>query len=281
MDKPLSDWIGNTETAHDVVTAAKAAGMAALLDWDEPAPGPGAPLPAMWHWMFFSTTTRQSQLGVDGHPARGGFMPPVPLPRRMFAGSKATYHAPLRVGDAISRTATILSVEEKDGRSGPLVFVRVLFAISGPDGLAIEDEHTIVYREEPSGAPPVPPKADLSGAAWTRTITPEPVMLFRYSALTFIGHRIHYDRPYATGVEFYPGLVVHGPLIANLMSEQVRIESGGRPIASYSFRAISPLYDVAPFTIAGIPDEDGGGCALVAVNADGGLAMQAHAVFGG
>ncbi|MCB1480546.1 MAG: MaoC family dehydratase N-terminal domain-containing protein [Rhodobiaceae bacterium] len=281
MSEPdLTDWIGNRESASDIVTPAKAAGMAALFDWpDAAAPGTGDPLPALWHWMFFAPSARQSEIGPDGHPARGGFMPPVPLPRRMFAGATMRFHDAIRVGDTITRDSEILSVEEKQGRTGPLVFVRVRHAVSTATGLALEDEHTIVYREESSEAPPPPPQAQLDAIPWRRQYRPDPVWLFRYSALTFNAHRIHYDREYATGVEGYPGLVVHGPLIATCLAELARAETKGRPLKTFSFRAVSPLFDISAFTVAGAMNAAGDGCDLQAVNGEGGIAMQAKATF--
>jgi len=275
----LEDWIGSRETATDIVTAGQAAGMAATLDWDEKPPGENEPLPPLWHWMFFAPKARQSTLGPDGHPARGGFMPPVPLPRRMFAGAHTTFHNSIRVGDTIRREGEVVGISEKEGRSGPLVFVRVVYRIATERGPAVEEEQTIVYREEPKGSPPAPPAADLGDMAWRRTIVPDPVLLFRYSALTFNGHRIHYDYPYAAGAEGYPGLVVHGPLIATLLTELARVETDGRPLASFRFRAVSPLFDTAPFTVAGRPSDHEKRCILVAANAEGGLAMEAEATF--
>ena len=275
----LAAWIGRRETAADVVTPAKAAGMAALLDWSDSPPGAGDPLPALWHWMFFAPCPRQSAIGPDGHPARGDFMPPVALPRRMFAGARMTFHDAIRVGDTITRESEIVSVEDKAGRTGRLVFVRVHHAVYGPRGLALDDEHAIVYREEATTAAPPPPQATLENLPWRREIRPDPVFLFRYSALTFNAHRIHYDRDYATGVEGYPGLVVHGPLIATCLAELARAETGGRALATFSFRAVSPLFDTTGFTVAGGPLPDGAGCKLVAANAGGGIAMQAEAGF--
>jgi 3-methylfumaryl-CoA hydratase len=277
--RPLANWIGSRESMQDVVTPAKAAGMAALLDWRDPVPGAGDPLPPLWHWMFFAPAVRQSEIGPDGHPARGGFMPPVLLPRRMFAGATTTFHHPLRVGETIAREGEVVAIDEKQGRTGPLVFVRVRYRISGPRGLALEDEHTIVYREESAAATPPPPPADLDGLPWRREIAPDPVLLFRYSALTFNAHRIHYDRDYASRIEGYPGLVVHGPLIAGCLAELARENTGGRDMRSFSFRAVSPLFDTSRFTVAGGPMPDGSGCTLVAVNAEGDIAMQADAIF--
>lgn len=197
----------------------------------------------------------------------------------MFAGAKTTYHHALLVGDDITREGEIIDISEKEGQSGPLVFVRVHFRISTPRGLAIEEENTIVYRDEPKSAPPPPPQADLDAMIWQQTINPDPVFLFRYSALTFNGHRIHYDQPYVTGVEGYPGLVVHGPLIATLLCELARAKTADRAIKQFSFRAISPLFDTAPFAVAGAMTEAGDGCNLLAVNAEGGTAMNAEIVF--
>ncbi len=275
----FEDWLGNSETADDQVTLGHVRGMAAMLDREEPAPDIGDPLPLTWHWMFFMPKAPQSQIGPDGHPKRGGFLPPIPLPRRMFAGAKTIQHEPIRVGDTITREGEIIEITRKEGQSGPLVFVRVQLRISSQRGLAIEEENTIVYRDEPKTAPRPPPKAELGGLSWRETVTPDPVMLFRYSALTFNGHRIHYDHPYVTKVEGYPGLVVHGPLIATLLCELARRETGNRAIAQFSFRAISPLFDTAPFTIAGGMNADENSCRLVAANNHGGTAMEAEIVF--
>jgi 3-methylfumaryl-CoA hydratase len=275
----FDDWLGHRETAEDQVTLGHAYGMAALLDLEKPAPDIGDPLPMAWHWMFFMPKARQSQISPDGHPERGGFLPPVQLPRRMFAGAKTILHDPLRVGDSITREGKIIGISEKNGQSGPLVFVKVSFRITTPRGLAIEEENTIVYRDEPKTTPRPPPKADLGGTSWQETVNPDPVFLFRYSALTFNGHRIHYDHPYVTKVEGYPGLVVHGPLIATLLCELARRKTDNRLVAQFSFRAISPLFDTAPFTIAGYMNATESSCRLVAVNSDGGTAMEAEMVF--
>lgn len=274
----LRTWIGKTESHVDVVASVPAAALTAVLDRDDP-PQPGDPLPPLWHWLYFLPIARQSELGPDGHPVRGGFLPPVPLPRRMWAGSRLAFHRPIHVGDEMSRVSRIDDVSLKEGRSGSLVFVRVHHEIrSSGDEPAIIEEHDIVYREppganEPPGAPEMPP----GKFAWQREIRADPILLFRYSALTFNGHRIHYDRPYATGVEGYPGLVVHGPLIATLLVDLLRRHLPAAELAEFSFRAVRPLYDIAPFLIYGQPANDGRTVALWTCDAEGWPTMEATA----
>jgi 3-methylfumaryl-CoA hydratase len=271
----LQDWVGRSETREDQVTLWPLAALAATLDRADLPPREGDPVPPLWHWLYFLPTEAQSALGPDGHPARGAFLPPVELPRRMWAGSRLTFHHPLRAGESIRRVSTIASIEGKSGRSGPLVFVVVRHEISNPAGLAITEEHDIVYRGHGAGGatPPAAPE----GASWERTIAPDDVLLFRYSALTFNGHRIHYDRRYAVETEGYPGLVVHGPLIATLLLDLVRRRLPAADVAQFQFRAVSPLYDTAPFAVCGRP-AGSGAIELWARNATGGLAMTASAV---
>lgn len=271
----LQDWIGKTETRHDTVTLWPMAALAAVLDRSDPPPRPGDPLPPLWHWLYFLPTDRQCDLGADGHPRRGGFLPPVELPRRMWAGGRLTFHQSLHAGQEIVRTSRVARIEEKQGRTGPLVFVLVRHEISGPAGLAITEEHDIVYRGH-GGPAPAPPAAP-GGAAWEQTIRPDDVLLFRYSALTFNGHRIHYDRRYAVETEGYPGLVVHGPLIATLLIELLRRNRPHAQVTRFQFRAVSPLFDLEPFRVCGRPCE--GGAELWAANDSGGLAMTASAAL--
>ena len=221
----LKDWIGKAETADDVVTATPHAALSATLDRPCERPDPGTPLPAMWHWLYFLPLYRQSDVGPDGHAKRGGFLPPIPLPRRMWAGSQIQFAKPLRIGDAVTRASTIENVTEKSGRSGPLVFVKVRHEIRRRDDaeIALTEYHDIVYREAPKPGDVAPqPLAAPASSAWERRWVPDDVLLFRYSALTFNSHRIHYDRRYVTEVEGYPGLVVHGPLIATLLLDLLR-----------------------------------------------------------
>ena len=273
----LRSWIGRQEVLQDSISTFPLAALAATLDRDDPEPRPGDALPPLWHWLYFLPRARQSQLGPDGHPRRGGFLPPVDLPRRMWAGGRLTFPGTLRVGEPIIRTSTVADVSMKEGRSGRLVFVLVRHDISGPDGVAITEEHDIVYRDPPApGEPPPAPRPAPDDAGWRRDIVPDAVLLFRYSALTFNGHRIHYDRRYVTEEEGYPGLVVHGPLLATLLADLVRRHSARR-LAAFRFRAASPVFDLAPFAVCGRAEADG--AKLWVRRDDGALAMQAEAEF--
>ena len=270
----LDDWVSRPDRAVDVVTATKAAGMAVTLDRDDTPPSDGDPLPPLWHWMFHAPMVRRAGLGRDGHPALGSFMPPVALPRRMFAGGRLRFLQPIRVGDTIERVGEVVSITPKQGRSGALVFVTVRYVISNEAGPAIEEEQDIVYREEQT-ASPADDEADTETMPWRRQVEPDPTMLFRYSALTFNGHRIHYDWPYATGVEGYPGLIVHGPMIATYLAELCLDNSEGRSFVAFEFRAFRPLFDTAPFTVAGGPARPDGRCPMIAVGPRGETAMTA------
>jgi 3-methylfumaryl-CoA hydratase len=272
----LQQWVGNTETADTTIAASTANALAATLDRRDPA----AALPPLWHWIYFWTAAPQSQLGPDGHPERGGFLPPVPLPRRMWAGGRLVFHAPLPLEARATRTSTVQQVDIKEGGSGALAFVTVAHAITVDGTLCVSEEHDIVYRAAPSAGTPAPaPKPAPLDASWSRTITPDPVLLFRYSALTFNGHRIHYDRSYVTGVEGYPGLVVHGPLIATMLADLVHRHLPGATLRSFDFRAVGPLFDTEPFTVNGRLDADGARIRLWAANMHGALAMQATATL--
>jgi len=267
----LQLWIGREEAATDTITEAPVRGLSATLDRDDPEPRPGDALPPLWHWMYFLPAHRQSDLAPDGHVQRGGFLPPVPLPRRMWAGSRLEFLRPLRIGETVRRVSRIVEVKSKEGRTGPLVFVVVRHEI----GDAIVEEHDIVYRGE-GAAPQEPPRAP-DNASWERVIHPDDVLLFRYSALTFNGHRIHYDRRYTTEVEGYPGLVVHGPLLATLMLDLLRRNLPEATVTRFSFRAVSPVFDLAPFSVCGRPEGDS--VKLWVRNAAGGLAMEATAAI--
>ena len=283
----LQDWIGRTETIEDVATATPYAALEATLDWPGALPGqrpaPCTPLPALWHWLYFLPIAPQSQIGPDGHPMRGGFLPPVPLPRRMWAGSDFVFHEPLLVGDTLTRTSTIADVREKSGRTGSLVFVKVRHEVrrNGASAVALTEHHNIVYRAAPSPhdvAPPPQPAPDKS--SWERRIVPDDVLLFRYSALTFNGHRIHYDRKYVTEVEGYPGLIVHGPLIATLLMDLLRRERPDARVSQFEFRAVRPVFDIHPFSVHGEPAADGRSVRLWARDHEGWLTMDATATLG-
>ncbi|HEY4066905.1 MAG TPA: MaoC family dehydratase N-terminal domain-containing protein [Burkholderiaceae bacterium] len=276
----LRDWVGRSEQRDDLVTAAPLAGFNATLDRAEaPAPVAGTPLPPLAHWLYFLPQAPAREIGVDGHPKRGGFLPPVPLPRRMWAGGRLSFAHPVAVGEAVSRRSTIVRVDAKHGRSGALVFVTVKHEVSNARGVAITEEHDIVYRDnpEPNAVPPTPAMAP-TDAQFSRAVEPDPVLLFRYSALTFNGHRIHYDRPYVTEVEGYPGLIVHGPLIATLLVDLLRRERPNAVLKQFEFKAASPLFDIHPFSVCGKREADGG-FALWARNPLGQLAMSARAVI--
>jgi 3-methylfumaryl-CoA hydratase len=275
------EWIGRTETMSDVVTATPYAALSATLDRPCARPPAGTPLPALWHWLYFLPLYRQSEVGPDGHAQRGGFLPPIPLPRRMWAGSQLRFAKPLHIGDALTRTSTIEDVTEKSGRSGPLVFVKVRHEIRRGDETedALTEIHDIVYRDAPKPEDATPaPKPAPPRSAWERRWIPDDVLLFRYSALTFNGHRIHYDRRYVTQVEGYPGLVVHGPLIATLLLDLLRHRLPDAVVATFEFRALRPLFDLHPFFVCGEPQEDDRSFRLWARDHEGALAMDATAV---
>lgn len=274
-----SDWVGRSEDSRDVVAAGPLDRLAATLDRDDPPLRQGDAVPPLGHWLLFLPGARQSALGADGHPMRGGFLPPIDdLPRRMWAGSRLRFPGVIRVGDEVVRRSTIASVRRKDGAGGPLVFVTVRHEIAPEGGAtAIVDEHDIVYRG--LGAPAVKPAEQVAPGAWRRVLRPDAVMLFRYSALTFNGHRIHYDRDYVTREEGYPGLVVHGPLTATLLVDLVRRHAPQALVRAFSFRAVSPLFDGAEMSLnASLPDA-GGVVRLWAANDKGGLAMTAEATL--
>lgn len=280
----LQSWQGKSETTPDTITAAPVRALSATLDRDDAAPVPGTEVPPLWHWLYFLPHARQSEIGPDGHPRRGGFLPPVPLPRRMWAGGRLRWEAgnPLRVGQEVQRISTIESVRHKAGRSGELLFVLVEHRFSNEHGLALTEEHDIVYRPlaRPGDPAPQPQKPPLDGqAVWSRTIVPDDVLLFRYSALTFNGHRIHYDRQYVTQVEGYPGLIVHGPLIATLLIDLLRRSLPGAQVAAFEFKAVRPTFDLHPFSVHGKPREDGKSIDLWARDHEGWLTMQATATL--
>lgn len=271
-------WIGRTETARDVITAFPYAALSATLDRPAQLPAIGTTLPPLWHWLYFLPLYQQSEAGPDGHIRRGGFLPPVPLPRRMWASSEIVFHEPLRIGDEAQRTSTIEDVTTKAGRTGTLVFVKARHHLRRVDAanLAIDELHTIVYRDAPApgDTPPAPAQAP-SDAAWKRTIVPSDLLLFRYSALTFNGHRIHYDRRYVTEVEGYPGLIVHGPLIATLLLDALRHEHPQAVVRTFEFRAMRPIFDLHPFAVCGQPLPDGRGFRVWAQDHEGCLNMDA------
>ena len=272
----LASWVGREERSFDEVAATPVAAYAALRDREPVRPDAGTPIPLLAHWFYCRPLYRQSTLGADGHVERGDFLPPIALPRRMWAGSRFGFRAPVRVGDRLERRSTVLAVTPKQGRTGPLVFVRVGHRLVANDVLAIEEEHDIVYRDMPApGEAPATAVAAPQGAQWRDEVRPDPVMLFRYSALTFNGHRIHYDRPYTMATEGYPGLVVHGPLMGTLLVDALAVRHGQARITRYAFKAARPVFDVAPFHVCG--RVDGPRANLWIEDAEGRLCMEATA----
>ena len=272
----LTDWIGTREEIEDLITEWPAVALQATLDFADPPLRVGDELPPLWHWLYFLPTVPRSGLGPEGHAQLGGFLPPVSLPRRMFAGGRTEFVAPLRIGQRARRRGTVVSVEEKQGRSGALVFVTVRYEVTTEAGLALREEQDLVYREAAKSAEAPKPGTDpIPPGAWTRTITPDEVMLFRFSALTFNAHRIHYDYPYVTEVEGYPHLIVHGPLSALLLAD-LACRDGGRTLQRFAFRGRSPLFADRPFTLVG-GMEDQNRARLAAWSHDRRLAMTAEA----
>jgi 3-methylfumaryl-CoA hydratase len=238
------DWIGRQKTASDDIVRSPAERLAATLgDLTTAYDGRAAHLPPLWHWLYFLEATPRAGIGSDGHAAKGGFLPPIALPRRMYAGGRFTFPGQLEFGKPAEKRTTIATVSEKAGRSGPLAFVTVRHDILQDGKVATTEEHDIVYREaaDPSATPPAPPRSDKQVLSEER-VSPDEVMLFRFSALTFNGHRIHYDQPYVTGIEGYPGLIVHGPLIAMILFEAARRERPDHRVETFAFRAISPFF---------------------------------------
>ncbi|VWB11937.1 acyl-CoA dehydrogenase [Burkholderia aenigmatica] len=268
-----------TLIAADVIALDRATAFAATLDLDR-HPVAGDALPPLWHWLYFWSVARQSELGHDGHPLKGGFLPDLGLPRRMWAGGRVVFENPLPIGETAVRTSRVLSVEHKEGRSGSLGFVTVEHLIESGGTVAIREEHDIVYRGavEPGAAVPAP-KAAPDGAQWQRDVTPDEVQLFRYSALTFNGHRIHYDRTYAREIEGYPDLVVHGPLISTLLLDLVPRALPGSTVREYAYRAVRPTFLGNTFSVCGRVAEDGKTIDLWAKDHDGWLTMSARATL--
>lgn len=280
-----SQWVGRTEIVEDDISPATAQAAAATFDESGEQLCDGTELPPLWHWFYFLAKAPQSKLGDDGHPQRedNSFMPPIPYPRRMFAGARLKWHRPFVVGQPARREAVIRDVVQKSGRSGALAFVTVgyqffqkLDRMSADTDLCLEEEQDIVYRQ-PGPPLPVPQACELLAVpdgSWSRLIVPDTRVLFRFSALTFNAHRIHYDRPYAMHEEGYPGLVVHGPLTAILLLHLVR-NNTSRCIKAFSFRSQAPLFDLSPFRLVASPSD--AGVELEAQGPDGKTAMTAKA----
>ncbi len=278
MTQDFSSWVGKAEENHDRIAVSAVAAMAATLDLEHP-PKEGEPLPPGWQWLFFNPAARRSALGGDGHPRRGGFLPPIDLPRRMWAGSRVGYLADLPVDVQAIKRSRILSVTNKQGKAGALTFVTVEHTTRVGDEVCITEEQDLVYREAATrAAAPVSAVRHEGIAQWTRIVAPDPTLLFRYSALTFNGHRIHYDQHYARSEEGYPDLVVHGPLTATLLQQFAVENGGGRRLARFDFRGVTPLFVTRPFQLEGRMLTDGT-LSVWARGPDGELAMSATAAF--
>jgi 3-methylfumaryl-CoA hydratase len=274
----MRQWIGRTQEASDTVTAQLVKGLRATLFQEVGEPKAGDVAPFTVHWCLAQPVAAMSQLGPDGHPKRGGFLPPVPLPRRMWAGGELEFVDPLRTGDQARRTSRISDISVKTGSTGALCFVAVEHLITSPRGTAIRERQDIVYRDVTSGAsgppktPPPPPVAK-----HRETHVSDPVLLFRYSALTFNGHRIHYDRDYVTKVEGYPGLIFHGPLQAALLVELTAKLRGGKPPKKFSYRGLHPLFEGSAFSVNA--NDNAEGMELWISNADGQPTMKGTATW--
>lgn len=275
----LRDWVGNKEVRNDVVTAWPITALAATVDDQKICGENGVSVPPGWHWLLFLEAKPASELGADGHPKRGGFLPPVPLPRRMWAGGRIEFLRPLKIGENVTRESEIISVEPKSGNTGTLVFVTVRHTIAGSSSTAIVEDQNIVYREAAKKGDPLPPgKQAPTNAQWTRRVMPDAVMLFRYSALTFNGHRIHYDKDYAINQEHYSGLVVHGPLQATLLLDLCR-QNSPTPVKKFDYRAQYPIFSGAAFTVNGNLDIASTTADVWTTSEAGNYAMRGTATF--
>lgn len=275
----LQDWIGREELCEDVAAAGPLDRLAALLDHETP-PWRTGEVPPLGHWLYFLPDARQSQIGEDGHPQRGGLIPPVDLPKRMWAGGRLTFSRPLPVGPPIQRRSTVIDVKRKVGASGVLVFVTLRHEVIAGGEPVLVEEQDLVYRGAAEAGAPAAIQADPAPAVsvHARALVADPVELFRFSALTFNAHRIHYDRDYATGVEGYPGLVVHGPFLATLLIDHVLRRHPGAAVSRFAFRARRPVFDGQPFSLH--LGEDADGLVLWVADQHDRLAMTATLAIG-
>lgn len=279
--KDLDAWLGGQRVVDSDLPCAELDKLAATLGHSGTGFSAGMELPPLWHWLFFQRPVPQSRLDADGHPQRGDFLPPVRLPRRMWAGSRLEFIAPLHAAKPARQQSEITAISQKQGKSGPLVFVTVSHSISQQDRICLREQQDLVYRDSATasrqpgtvGTAPQPP------ADYQRTVVADPALLFRYSALTFNAHRIHYDRDYARDVEHYPGLVVHGPLLATMLLDLWQEHVPGQTLAQFHFRALAPVFDLAPFKLCGNLPDDAGRCLLWVVDNSGQLCLQAEALI--
>lgn len=273
----LRGWVGREQRVTDSLPLFPARALAAALD-NASLPNSGDALPPTWHWLYFLDTPTAAGTGSDGHPRKGGFLPPVPLPRRMWAAGALDISQPLRLGIPAEKISTVRSIELKEGKSGALVFVNLEHRVYQDGKLCISEDQNLVYRALPTGPAPLPAGEPAPVEAdWSRALQPDPVLLFRFSALTYNGHRIHYDRDYAMREEFYPGLVVHGPLLATLLADLVLREQPAAKISQFRFRAVRPAFDMNPLRLQG--QRDGITIRLCSVDHENYIGMSATAVL--
>ena len=279
----LRQHIGTRIVEEDVATAAPLKALVATFDRAETAPAHGEAIPPGWHLGYFLSSAPQASLAADGLPTGTGVLPVMPLPRRMYAGCRQTFHAPIRVGDVLRRETELTDIQVRQGSTGSLIFTTQTRRIFTPRGLAITEGYDSAFREavDPGAASGIPKRDEVpADMPWRRTIRTDAVSLFRFSAITFNPHRIHYDRPYATGVEGYPGLVVHGPYSQHCLIDFVRDQNPGRQIKTFHMRARAPLFETAPFDLVGRPTDGGKACEVFAMTPAGTIAMQATAEVG-
>jgi len=280
--EPLRKELGRKIEDEDVVTQAPIKAMLATFDRDEKVPGPGEPIAPGWHLLYLHSYARRDQLGRDGAAIAGGVLPEIPMPRRMYAGSTFTFDGDIRVGDKLRRETEFTDIQVRQGSTGTLIVTTQTRRIFTPRGLAWTEANSTVFREDPkpgekSGTPVR--EAAPADVSWRRTIKPDPVMLFRYSAITFNPHRIHYDRTYCLETEGYPGLVVHGPFAQQCIFDLLRDSAPDRKVRTIAVRARAPLFDTSPFDVIGRPTADGKGAELWTVTPKGTIAAQATATF--
>jgi len=280
VHQSIDQWIGKSENSSERLAAFPANAMAATLNRNGQVYKDGDPLPHLWHWLYFLQVFNLEDKGYDGHPKLGGFLPPLELPRRMWAGSRLKFLAPMKIGALLNKQSTIKSVKQKTGRSGALAFVTVVHQVHDGDILCLEEEQDIVYREKNNAdIPEVVPANAPSESTFSRDIDPDPVLLFRYSALTFNGHRIHYDQPFCTDIEGYKGLVVHGPLMATMLLDLVRSELPNAMVSEFELRVLASVFENSKFSLHGEPNADGKTIKLWVRRDDGALAIQALATI--
>ena len=278
----LTDWIGKQEFANDVISLTPLKALSATLDVEHIELEERSKIRGLWHWLYFLPMHPQKEIGKDGHARRGGFLPPVELPRRMWAGGQFIFHSDISIGDKVKRISTIENINEKSGRTGPLVFVKIRHEIYIQNKISpsLIEYQDIVYRDKKreSEKDLVPKRADVN-SEWFREVAPDEVLLFRYSALTFNGHRIHYDRRYATEEEGYPGLVVHGPLLATLLMDLVYRQLPHVDVKEFRFKALRPIFDLNSFSLHGEPSDSLNNIKLWIKDHDGLLAMEAETII--